>query len=451
MTISTVDELTMRDAVHRQGVTVPGGQPPGTVLVAAIVPHKHGPPNKGPDHRVRYLPGQHYWMDEQAAIAAERRGVVYRIGSKLVDWYSAKGRVLSPWGEDKENPAYTEEPPGALKIIQGCGYDPGSAAYRFHSALAHTKHASAFVRWGDSNPFSSLRQYDGEKDAAITRQALLEADVIHCHVDYILMNNLGLSRGPGQILVRHYHGSVRKEDAERLGWWTHIEAVNDRIRGAKLVGARLTFYEEAERLSQEIGEPVAIEWLPITVPVERYLALPTEKPTSCPSTAFRIAHCPTKRSNKGTDVFLKVCDRLQQAGLQVIPVLMEKLPQAEALERKRTCDATFDSFWLGIQTSGLEGGAMQMPVIAGDPDVAALYREHVGYVPYTYANDERTLALVIERLMLDRAYYDAEAARVHAYVREWHDYPAVAARYESLLAKWLKRDDVFTDPLARAA
>lgn len=435
----------MRDAIHRQGSTVPGGQPPGTVLVAAIVPHKHGAaPTRGGDVRIRYLPGQQYWMEEEAALRAEVRGIVYRVNSRAVNWYGAPGRVLSPWIDDVEEVAYREPTEGALRIVQGCGYDPGSAAYRFHSALATTKHASAFIRFADSNPYSSLRQYDGEKHAAVTRQAILEADVIHCHVDYMLLNNVGLARKGGQLLVRHYHGSVRKEDAAHLGWWTHIEARKDKALWAKLVGARLTFYEEAERLARELGEPVEIQWLPITVPVDRYRALPTVRPATSPEGAFRIAHCPTKRANKGTDVFLRVCDKLNTRGLRVIPVLMETLPQNVALERKGTCDATFDSFWLGIQTSGLEGGAMGHPVIAGDPDVAALYRQHVGQVPYTYANDERGLEQVIERLVVDRAYYHAEAARVHAYVRAYHDYPAVARRYEGMLARWLGREDVYT-------
>jgi hypothetical protein len=267
----------------------------------------------------------------------------------------------------------------------------------------------------------------------------------------MLLNNVGLARSPGQLLVRHYHGSVQAADAERLGWWTHIQAELDNARTAFRVGARLTFYDEAAKLGAQLGAPVQMEWLPITVPVARYERLSKVPPLSSPAGGFRIAHCPTKRSNEGTDIFLRVCDKLQQRGLPVIPVLMERLTQKDALERKATCDATFDSFWLGIQTSGLEGGAMGHPVIAGDPDVKRLYEQHVGYCPYTYANDATDLERVIERLVLDTDYRAAEAARVAGYVRQYHDYPAVARRYDEMLAKRLKRDDVLTAPPARAA
>lgn len=427
--ITAREELAMGDATHRQGVAMPGAEASGMVLVAAVSVHKAD--------GVRYLPGQQYYLPRERALAAHARQIAYIVGGTVVDWWGAKGRVLSPW-PDKEVVQAAGPTPGALKIVQGCGYDPGSAAYRFHAAVnQETPHASAFVRWGHSNPFSDLRQYDGEADAHVVREAILGADVLHCHVDYLMLNNAGLARRHGQLLIRHYHGSVRPEDAERLGWWTHLDWKQDRLRSAKLVGARLSFFAEAERLAQQLGEPVEIEWLPITVPVARYRRLATKRPKTCPEGVFRVAHCPTKRINKGTDVFLKVIDRLQAKGLKVVPVLMERESQRSALEIKRTCDATFDSFWLGIQTSGLEAGAMGQPVIAGDPEVRHLHRTHVGECPYTFANEAKELEGVLERLIVDRPFYEAEAARVSRYVEQYHDYPAVARRYCDLLAKWM--------------
>jgi hypothetical protein len=187
-----------------------------------------------------------------------------------------------------------------------------------------------------------------------------------------------------------------------------------------------------------------MEWLPITVPVARYRKLSKKRPATSPPNGFRIAHCPTRQSIKGTKEFLKAVDILNAKGLCIIPVLMTDLPQAEALARKRTCDATFDSFWLGIQTSGLEAGAMGQPCIAGDPDVRNLYRERVGYCPYTYAQDQQQLVEQIEQLATDSEYYAAEAKRVSDYVLAYHDYPAVARRYEEMLARWLGRPDVLT-------
>ena len=434
---------------------------PGKVWVATVAVHKCD--------GVRFLPGQQYQLEHSRAVAAHARGVVYMLGTEKVDWWQMPNRILTPWPGDKEQPLYTEPTSGALKIVSGCGYDPGSQGYRFHSAInQHSKHASVFVRWQDSNPHASFRSLDGERDAPMVREAILTADVVHCHINYLLLANAGLSMQPGQLLIRHYHGSIAPEDRERLNQVTWLDPKWDQARNAIMVGARLTFFQEAAELAERLREPVNIDWLPITVPVARYRALPSDRPMAYdgyvpmskrrkgpsvpkPMTGFRIAHCPTKRSNKGTDKFLKAVDRLNEKGLQIIPVLMEHESQASALQIKRTCDATFDSFWLGIQTSGLEAGAMGQPCIAGDPDVKWLHEQHVGYCPYTYANDGVELEKQIERLATDPAYYQAEAKRCADYVEQYHDYPAVARRYEAILAKHLKRDDVYTVPTKEAA
>lgn len=450
------DEVAAGDAVERQGMTDPGTQPPGSVLVVAIAPHKAD--------GVRYLPGQQYYLEKTRAEAGAARGLLHLWAAEDTappDWWTMQGRVLSPWPGDREEVFSRSASPGALKIVSGCGYDPGSQGYRFHSALnQHTKHAAVFVRWGDSNPFSSLRTLDGERDGHKVREAILAADVLHCHVNYLLLNNSGLQPQPGQLLVRHYHGSIRPAVQERLGVTSWVDPRWDASRRAVVVGARLTLLEEARQAGERDGVAVDMQWLPITVPVARYRQLSREKPTGGAYTpmsrrggeprpvahthGFRIAHAPTDQENKGTKRFLKVCDRLNQKGLSIIPVLMRDLPQGEAIARKATCDATFDSFWLGIQTSGIEAGALQQPCIAGDADVARLYRDKIGHVPYTFAGDEAELEAVIERLVVDRDYYTAEAARVSAYVEEWHDYPAVARIYEGILARALGRDDVHT-------
>ena len=87
---------------------------------------------------------------------------------------------------------------------------------------------------------------------------------------------------------------------------------------------------------------------------------------------------------------------------------------------------------------------MGLPVVAGDADVAALYKQHVGEVPYTVALDELQLQRQLERLAVDAEYRASEAARIHAYVRATHDYAAVGARYEAMLAAALKRPEILT-------
>src|SRR6185503_7456473 len=158
---------------------------------------------------------------------------------------------------------------------------------------------------------------------------------------------------------------------------------------------------------------------------------------SRPDRTFRIAHSATVRTYKGTAVLIRVCDALRAKGLPIELVLIEGMEHGAALRLKATCDATFDSFWLGLQGSGLEAAAMGQPVIAGDANVRALYEQRIGFCPYTFAPDEEALGAAIERLATDPAFYASEARRVAEYTTVYHDYAAVAARYESILSKWL--------------
>lgn len=380
---------------------------------------------------IRRFPGERYQMDIERIPRNIERGIVFDPVSVDVDWWTAPGRILAVEPAPDAHPAYLAPEPGSLKIVQGTHYDPGQAAYRFHSAInEHTKHASAFVRFGDSNPYCSLRQYDGDEHRGATRKLVFEADVVHCHMDYKLIQSDDLV--PTGLIVRHYHGS-------RFDGTTNVQQYLDDLQKAVQVGARLSLLDESPRM----------QWLPIAIPMQRYRSL--KKSLWKPNTAFRVAHSPTKRSIKGTEAFLSACMRLQQRGIIVIPVLIENLEHGAALAMKATCDATFDSFWLGIQGSGLEGAAMGQPVIAGDPQVRSLYERHIGYIPYTYADSQGDLEDVLARLTTDEDYRSTETKRVVRYVKDYHDYPVVAKRYEDILTKALGREDIRTDAVSPTA
>lgn len=400
-------------------------------------------PNLTKYRGVTYVPGQQFQIDPLDAVALVKAGAI-TIPDTLPapDWWGAPGRVLTR--EPGPAAVYAaRQTAGALKIAQGTGYDPGNAVYRFHSAVnEHTKHASALVRYitRNNNPFNCPTQVDGIKEPALTRALCLGADVLHFHIDPILPVNVGLGvrPRPKQVVIRHYHGTQFTIDGKQVSDALQVVRQNaafDDANGFVLVGARLTLCAL---------RPGRMEWLPITVPVARYRAMVTRSPDEWPRTPFRIAHSPTKAILKGTRDFLMVCKRLRARGVPVEPVMIERKHHDAALVLKATCDACFDSFALGIQGSGLEAAAMGQPVIAGDANVAALYQAEIGSVPYTYAPTWQTLEQQIERLATDHAYYTSEAERVGAYVRDFHDYPAVARRYEGILAKALGREDVRT-------
>lgn len=337
--------------------------------------------------------------------------------------WAAAGRILSP---DRVPSHYAPATPApdAIRVLQLTHYDPGSAVYRYHAA-ANTDPGvvSAFARWGYSNPHCHLRQWDGDLHRQTVEFLAMTADVIHVHMDYrTLHQDLKYSLWPDQRVAITYHGSMLPDDPRK----TYVDEDADRRNRAIQFGARPYH-----------GRHGIERYLPIPMPIDDYLPL-VAKPASGP---FRIAHSPTKRAIKGTGVLLEAIEDLKVLdGCPVELVLIEDCDHGEALRRKATCHATFDSFWLGMQGSGLEGAAMGQPVIAGDPLAAEeAARLNGGHIPWTFADDKATLRATIRRLAEDAMFYRAEAVRVHEYVRRLHDYRAVGAQYATFLREALGR------------
>jgi hypothetical protein len=269
---------------------------------------------------------------------------------------------------------------------------------------------------------------DENDDHLRLTELLRTADVLHCHLDYAGLYRLGRQQFPWTVI--HHHGTMYRTAAST---YNGIDAMN----------AGLRLVSNLELL--QYGE--GLRFLPNPVPVAWYRRLRQAHGTS----AFRVAHSPSRRALKATDVFLRACTRLHADGLTIEPVLIENRTHADGLRIKGTCDAAFDSFWLGMQCSGLEAAAMGMPVIAGDTDCLREYGDWLGQTPYTFANTEDQLVEQLVRLATDRSFYDAETARVAGYVTAHHDEAAVALRYLDLLDEAFQWRQVMGEQTAGAA
>jgi len=350
------------------------------------------------------------WLEVSSAVYTEwsARGVL--ISQARIDaLWGAAGRVLTPDGVASH---YEAAQPTGVRVLQLTHYDPGSSVYRYHSAANTVSGVvSALVRFGNSNAHCDLRQWDGDADRGTVMALLATADVVHCHMDYrCLLEELRVGRPRGQVVMT-YHGSV---EAERP---VLVDNEADARMGAVVLGARPYHVQFGAR------------WLPIPMPVADYEAM-AKVPKSGP---LRVAHSPTRRAIKGTAEFLEAIVQLQAEGVAIEAVLIEGMPHGDALRLKATCHATFDSFWLGMQGSGLEAAAMGQVVIAGTKDADT---GPVGLpIPWTIADNASALQDVLRRLANDATFRSAEAKRVGAYVRTHHDYIAVGTKYRDLLTE----------------
>ncbi len=307
----------------------------------------------------------------------------------------------------------------SLRILQLGLYDAGLASSRLHSAINRTTPHSSLWFKEQPGPFGVAGQYSTVADGMTLRRAAAEADVIHFHLSPLKLTQAKTTAF--QKVVIHHHGSMLRHDPKR--------AVKEaRNRGALVLLSNLellTYCPDGR-------------FLPNPMPVARYRRLRAELGGAewDGSRPFRIAHSPSKPHRKGTEDLELAVARLNaraRGKFHVELLLTTGVSHAEALRAKATCDACFDSFWLGMQCSGLEAAAMGLPVVAGDKTVADRYLERNGAVPYTFAENAEALEAILERLITDAEYRRAEATRVYAHALAEHDEAAVALRYLDFL------------------
>lgn len=376
--------------------------------------------------RVRH-PGEFYDAEPERAEDLHRNGYVdnlFRVGEG--GWLEQGGRILTPWPvASMADPVVIPADSKPIRSMQFTIYDPGNAAYRYHSAAnSAAGGVSAFTRYEHSSPYCDLRQYDGKSNEGLVAEMTQSADAIHVHMDYKVLDE-GVRRWPDrsrQLLVRHYHGS----DAVDTVAPKFIENQIDNDLGAVQIGARLYHNRYSPNM----------QWLPIPVPVLDYQELrrrffvPIEEREK---KRFRLCHSPTHWRLKGTVALECVIQDLDAEGLPVDLVMIKDMRHGDALAVKASCDATFDSFWLGMQGSGLEAAAMGQPVLAGDPLVVEDYAKIDMACPYTFTKGSDELKDTIRRLVNEPEFVASEGARVAKYTSEYHDYPVVGARYWQII------------------
>lgn len=308
----------------------------------------------------------------------------------------------------------------ALQILAIAYRDDGLAPSRLHTAINRTTpHGSIFFK-SRPGPFEVRDQYSPHLHGAKLAHASAHADVIHYHG----VMSLAQRQTRDASIVFHHHGSMLRANAQEYN-------TQARLRGALVLVSNLELLSWTEDLPAK--------FLPNAIPAGRYAALAAETRTPFTgSNRFRVAHSPSKPERKGTEHFLAACKNLAEKGVPIEPVIIHGVSHSTALALKASCHASFDSFWLGIQCSGVEAAAMQMPVIAGDPTVARRYEQHFGAIPYTFANDRESLEDMLFKLVDDAAFRQAEQDRVHRYVIDNHDESSVALTYLDYL------DDAFS-------
>lgn len=80
--------------------------------------------------------------------------------------------------------------------------------------------------------------------------------------------------------------------------------------------------------------------------------------------AIRVAHAPTNRIIKGTDVILQTIENLKKKGIPITLHLIENTPHDETLRSIENCDVYIDQLWLPYGVAAVEAMALGKPVVS---------------------------------------------------------------------------------------
>jgi hypothetical protein len=143
-----------------------------------------------------------------------------------------------------------------------------------------------------------------------------------------------------------------------------------------------------------------------------------------PGRRIRIGHSPTNRAVKGTDDILRQLGILEER-YPIEVVLIERLPQAEALALKATCDLFVDALGeLGYGVSGVEAMAMGIPTAA---ELLPDFEARLGRHPMINATKD-TLAARLVPYIESETLRREQGQESSAWVETFHD-PVRIARH----------------------
>lgn len=136
-----------------------------------------------------------------------------------------------------------------------------------------------------------------------------------------------------------------------------------------------------------------------------------------------IAHAPTNRLIKGTEVVIKCLNEMINNGSPIELMLIENMTNNEAVENLKKADIVIDQLYAGWYGGlAVEAMALGKPVITyiRESDIIHVPKEMAEELPIINATDYN-LTEVIDKLLNNRSELPKIAKASRKYVERWHD------------------------------
>jgi len=305
-----------------------------------------------------------------------------------------------------------------MRILMLAINDPAGTAIQFTKAInRHTTHSARLVTlesrythsWETDMHVPDLG-LDGMEEVSILMR---EADVFHFHMtcdeNQPFGHLLPADFIKGKAIVHHHHG--------HHDFRSNPESF--RRKYASL--GRRNLLVSTPDLMKLLPEA---RWQPNLVPIDEPLLKPMWGRFDDPG-QLSVCHSPTRKDLKNTDEFLEVVNVINKRKAHLSIDLIDDVPNAECLARKRRCHVLFDHMQGYYGVSSLEGLSQGVAVIAGldDWNLARIAEfADTDDLPWILAHTKDELEDRLMEFVLDRPACEAAGNKGREFMKKrWSD------------------------------
>ncbi|MCB0324767.1 MAG: hypothetical protein KDD69_14390, partial [Bdellovibrionales bacterium] len=288
-----------------------------------------------------------------------------------------------------------------MQILMIGQNDPAGMMIAFANAInRYTEHRARVISL--RTMYALDLEYDIElpriqnDDFGEVEHLLKTSDIFHFHMLMDERHQLGPLQIrdyiSGKALLHHHHGTYDHQ--------LFLATANEYAERYKQLGRRaIVATPDLLKLLP------AATWQPNMVPLHDVDFLPRYDHLT-DQAEVRVVQAPTRKWDKHTKEFRRVCERLLTRHPMLRYRIVEGLSHRECLKVKRSAHVSFDHMngWFGI--ASLESLAQGVPTVAGLDDWNIRHiKEFTGAsdLPWTIARDERQLEAALEALLVEPA------------------------------------------------
>ncbi|MEO7295111.1 MAG: glycosyltransferase [Candidatus Limnocylindria bacterium] len=220
-----------------------------------------------------------------------------------------------------------------------------------------------------------------------------------------------------------------REIADRVDYWTRQADVM--ITGTMIDG---------------LGRTDVINVQPCCIDTRAWAAKSSYSRHDGRSGPVRVLHTPNHRGFKGTEFLLRSVEELQQEGLLIELVLLERVPNEVVRETMQEVDILAEQFIASIYAmSGIEGMASGLPVLVNlesEPHTRPFRRySYLDECPAVSTSPE-TITANLRRLVTDPVLRETLGRAGRQYVDKYHSFATAQYMFGAIYRKILDDEDV---------